>query len=256
MKKKITGVGWDVGGWMGKKQGLAIAFWEEGNEKIEWPGYPRNVSLSGLTGVPEFDEFLNRYFSKSFLKGYITLAVDAPVSFPLKFQRLICGEKIKMGFPNREIDNPLAYRETDRFVFNEFGKKPLSASFDRLGNSSSVALTFIRNWQKNEHWILNPSEQKGRKNIIEVYPALVKENSGGPAFSGVSRHIPPEVDPGTDAYDAAICALLAIAYGASGSFPDLPPLKDPPEKELYWKEGWIYHWSQQQMEKMIFCEKH
>ena len=47
---------------------------------------------------------------------------------------------------------------------------------------------------------------------------------------------------GTDRYDAAICALMALQYAAKGSVSLLPALVAPPA-EMALDEGWVYHFA-------------
>ncbi len=79
------------------------------------------------------------------------------------------------------------------------------------------------------------------KAIIEVYPALLKDLTGE-VNSTVKECLPQGIRVGTDAYDACICALLAVLYGAQGRFKNFSPLVAPPHQMLTVKsEGWIYY---------------
>jgi hypothetical protein len=81
-----------------------------------------------------------------------------------------------------------------------------------------------------------------RKMIIEAYPALVKNGKYRSALSPFRELLPDHVPIGTDAYDAALCAVMALAYGAEGAFAPLPKLVGPPEHLNSIKtEGWIYY---------------
>ena len=55
-------------------------------------------------------------------------------------------------------------------------------------------------------------------------------------------HLPADVTAGTDRYDAAICALMALQYAAKGSVSLLPALVAPPA-EMALDEGWVYHFT-------------
>jgi hypothetical protein len=56
------------------------------------------------------------------------------------------------------------------------------------------------------------------------------------------KMIPFEVESNSDAFDAAICALVALSYGLDGRCSLLPELVKPPDD---WDkdngEGWIYY---------------
>ena len=43
--KRVIGIGWDVGGWMGNKQGVAAVAWKVGSEELEWLGTPNQFFL-------------------------------------------------------------------------------------------------------------------------------------------------------------------------------------------------------------------
>lgn len=43
--KRIIGIGWDVGGWMGDKQGLAVVQWDLGSDKLVWLGKPSQTTI-------------------------------------------------------------------------------------------------------------------------------------------------------------------------------------------------------------------
>lgn len=114
-------------------------------------------------------------------------------------------DRYSIDKPKREIDNFLAYRETERYIYKVFGKKPLSASFDKLGNNSTAAISHVRKWIQNFDFQLCPTNNEAsyHKRIIEVYPALLK----GAEFSGVlnrmKEKIPTSICDSSDAFDAA-----------------------------------------------------
>lgn len=81
--------------------------------------------------------------------------------------------------------------------------------------------------------------------IIETYPALVKEGhrKEGHAIPEmhalIGEHM--KAKPGSDRYDAAVCALLAVAFGAEGRFNDWQLIGPPADHaEIAQREGWIY----------------
>ena len=55
-------------------------------------------------------------------------------------------------------------------------------------------------------------------------------------------HLPAELATGTDRYDAAICALMALQYAAKGTVSLLPPLIQAPA-DMVLDEGWVYHFA-------------
>ncbi len=244
---KVIGIGWDVGGWCGKKQGIAVSCWDKQTSKIEWLGMPKTISL------PAYPDFTPEYILKNiydlknenFDNVCIVVGIDAPLAFPEEFIKIATGRKDEQEFKLnfiKEIDNPLAYRETERYIFNKYGKKPLSASFDKLGNNCTVALAHIKNWRKHHGFMIHPFEGSlwDNKSVIEVYPAI--EKSKKDTFEILQNRLPSQLIINSDEYDAAICSLLALSYGAAGCGGLLPELKGPMIPEgIFKSEGWIYH---------------
>jgi hypothetical protein len=172
--------------------------------------------------------------------------------------------------PSRELDSRIAYRDTDREVNRAYampagskaaqpkalpGPKPLSASFDRLGNNATVAMMHAAEWRRDWGFAVLPMHAPlptGR-DIIEVYPALLKRR--GPEGGGKilraeasaalqnAGHLLAQV--GSDAHDAALCALMAVAFRAEGAC-GLPRLVGPQQVpgtdwRIVCQEGWIYY---------------
>ena len=140
-----------------------------------------------------------------------------------------------------EIENPFAYRDCERWVHQEFGKKPLSAAFDKLGNNATLAITVARALRKEGFSLLPQDANTAEKAVIEVYPAIVKRGAKkiDRAIGALEKHIPHELEPGTDIYDAAICALIGAIHAGWGADHGLPALTSIPDGYDP-KEGWIY----------------
>src|SRR6056297_247071 len=244
-------LGWDVGGWMGKNNSFVLIKVNRTSGKLNWFYNDSNYqikqdNLFDLTDI--FNDLTNETI-KSNLD--IVLAIDAPLTFPKQFIKFLNnnGEYIKK--PKLEIFNPLAYRETDRYIYKNYGKKPLSASFDRLGNNTTVAISHLRYWP-NYHTIeINNLEfNEDKINAIESYPALLKPGKYKQAFSEIHKLIPVNIKEGTDQYDAALCSLMAVQFGFNNNYDDLPSLVFPPaERQIYKDEGWIYHFALENIHK-------
>jgi hypothetical protein len=250
--RKILAVGWDVGGWRGSKQAVAVV--RQLDQQREWVGRPRAFSIEALTqSGGSILDLIRLGWQKApveLLDQYrIVLAIDAPLGFPVAFQQLIFRHPsrqprhtIELG---PEISNPFAYRETDRWVHQSFGKKPLSASFDKLGNVATVAMYHAERWANTAGIPIVPFQpDDGCHAIIEVYPALVKNPADGVCASRFARHLPDDLPPQSDRLDAAICALHALAYALHGQDSELPRLVGPPDildQSAVSSEGWIYH---------------
>ena len=169
----------------------------------------------------------------------LAIGIDAPLAFPRAFCALLAGQGAAVPVPEREIDNPYAYRDCERWIHERYGKKPLSASFDRLGNNASLALVMVAALAP----LVRVPQQApvAARALLEVYPALAKQ--GGKracAEPGIHALLPETLQPGTDQYDAALCALMALQYAAGDKVKALPPLQAPPA-DFPRDEGWIYH---------------
>jgi hypothetical protein len=234
---------------VGAKQGVAVV--SHGPNGIEWLGQPKSFRLSSLKTLCGVEDLVRQVWTgapRDILKTHrVIIAIDAPLGFPVAFTKLLNGVAIPDFEPGgREIDNPLAYRATDRHVFNTFGKKPLSASFDKLGNNATVAMIHVRRWAAQCGLPVLPFDTPAENGsaIIEVYPALAKMKGQQNCYEPLERLLPPHVVAGTDECDAAICALLALAFALSGTSDLLPPLVAPDatvSTEYLRAEGWIYH---------------
>lgn len=237
--------GWDVGGWMGRKHGAAAVAWHPGSQAIEWLGPPRQFRLPGpRLGFLEFVALAASEADLTVLDGArIVVGIDAPLGYPSAYRRLVSGDAVYLEGFSRELDNGFAYRETERHVHGALGKKPLSAPFDKLGNNATVAISHARWWSAEHELKVVPfaTAERDENVILEVYPALAKTKDGEPIPS-LAPHMPPDVERGTDAYDAALCALVALAYAADGRIEGLPvtcgPQGDPSRIR---EEGWIFY---------------
>jgi hypothetical protein len=244
--KDLLAVGWDVGGWVGRKQGVAVA--ALGAQGLEWLGTASSFRLADL---PTLDWTLRDLIRLAWpdvpedvLEHHrVVLAIDAPLGFPRAFKRLLdTGETPAFPPDAPEIDNPLAYRDCDRRIFRALGKKPLSASFDKLGNNATVAMHHARRLARVHGARVLPFDPPDDKahTIIEVYPALSKVPKDTCCYPGIQRLLPDDSVAATDECDACICAVMALAFGLDGRRAELPRLVGPGQSSLR-DEGWIYH---------------
>ena len=246
---KIRGIGWDVGGWMGTNHGIAICEWERLTNEIHWSGTPAEISLpsNDLLSLKQITAATGTSYEGD--ADITIIGVDAPLGYPIEYINLLNGQLPQIVKPSKEIENPLAYRATDKEIYNVFGKKPLSAAFDRIGNNATLAMLHTRMWEQEHGFKVYPirdREVNDDKIIIEVYPALVKKRRDSEVFEEFRPFLPHGVNPGTDAYDACICALYSIALLTEGKV--LPKLVKPEEeiKAKVKKEGWIYYFPKKQ----------
>ncbi len=238
------GVGWDVGGWCGSKQAVAVVSWQEGESELSWLGLSVPFSLSRRVPL-SLSGLLAPALGHSFglpRAERVSLAIDAPLAFPRAFHALLQGTLATEQVPEDEMANPYAYRDCDRWLHEQYGKKPLSASFDKLGNNATLAITLTALLQQQGFTLLPQQQETAELAMLEAYPAMMKQQfrSTAPATAAFSPLLPAELQPGNDSYDAALCALMALAHASEGRCPLLPPLVMPPAG-LPRDEGWIYH---------------
>jgi hypothetical protein len=223
----VLGLGWDVGGWLGKKQAVAAVTWSGTEPK--WRESSACFSIQDLdengASLLDFIRLAWRGAPIDALEQYrVVVAIDAPLDFPTAFRDLLAS------------DMP-------------FDKKPLSASFDKLGNVATVAMWHARHWAEQPNVRIAPQQpaDDADHTIIEVYPALAKPSRLSACHSPLGALMPKDVTPGTDQYDAAICAVLALSYGMAGTEPALPRMIGPDDipngisSDDLATEGWIYY---------------
>ncbi|CAJ1822019.1 hypothetical protein OPFLODJI_01932 [Aeromonas hydrophila] len=240
------GIGWDVRGWQGSAQAVAVVGWQAREQRLHWFGVSPLFRLSSRV-APDLDALLRPalhdeiHLLQVLACPQLALGIDAPLAFPRALGELLAGRATECAVPQREIDNPYAYRDCERWLHRQYGKKPLSATFDRLGNNATLALAMLPRLADLQ---LVPKQQpQADRAVLEVYPALAKV--GGKASTvraELLAHLPADVTAGTDRYDAAICALMALQYAAKGSVSLLPALVAPPA-EMALDEGWVYHFA-------------
>ena len=241
---QLVAVGWDVRGWRSRQQATAVARLAAGGG-LEWLGVSAPFGFSE-GAVPGFLELVAPAVGEDAGRRLLAcrrlvVAIDAPLSFPAGLAALLNGTAHDCRVPAREIDNRLAYRECERRVYRQFAKKPLSPTFDKLGNNATLAMCVARTLGEDGLVTVPQQGPEDRRAVIEVYPALAKRGAvkGDVAIAPVRRLLPEGVRPGTDQYDAALCAIMGLLFLGGGSRLDLPGLIafDP---ALAPEEGWIY----------------
>lgn len=244
MARSTVALGWDVRGWRGDKQAVAVAR-VVGGRDLEWLGvspyfrFPADEPLGLESLLHPLRE--PNVFDAVGEADRLVVAIDAPLSFPVAFGRLLRHERQDLTPPTREIDNLLAYRDCERWIQREFGK-PLSASFDKLGNNATLAIAMTHQLRR-EGFSIRPFDRKdGEREVIEVYPRTAKAGptKESPVIQPLMRLLPTGLKPGTDKYDAAICALLGLVFAGFGRSLGLPDLVGPDPEQFEEDEGWIY----------------
>ena len=240
MTYSAVAIGWDVRGWRSEQQAVAVAAISDG--ELCWPGIAPAFRFE--TGAPvDFTNLTRHAVSdpQSLLdRGQVVISIDSPLAFPKALADLMAGR----GHPvptATEIENPLAYRDCDRRVAEAYGKKPLSAAFDRLGNTASLAMTLCQSLRSDGFERVPQDTENTEKAVIEVYPAVHKRGPrrGDPAIAPIHRLIPAQLSPDSDIYDAAICAILGLVFAGAGNELGLPDLATR-DASCRTDEGWIF----------------
>jgi predicted nuclease with RNAse H fold len=241
-RDEIIAIGWDVRGWQSRAQAVAFAALDDSG--LSWPALapafafetgrrPGPDRLVDATGNPDLARRIEH-------AARVVVAIDAPLAFPRAFTALLLGRGRPRRMPS-EIENPLAYRDCDRWIRRAHGKKPLSASYDRLGNPATLAMAVCFALRDAGYRVVPIDGGPSDRSVIEVYPGVHKRGSSriDAAIEPLARHLPDEVEPGSDLYDAAICALLGVVFAGGAERLGLPGLEGP-EDDHPTDEGWIY----------------
>ncbi len=268
-EQAIVGVGWDVGGWRGKSQALAIACWTPGQHHLDWSspgcGVSQPFSLVKAGGL-SLKALVGQVSGASWAlvsatSARVVVAIDAPLGFPEAFVRFVSNPTAQ-ELPTTHGENRLAFRGTDRFVMQEYqsvlGTRPFSASLDALTHVGTVALAAVAALREAGYRLLPQDESvsegargRTRREAIEVYPALAKvprlrakkgEKKSPAALPSIRAVLPNKLTPSTGhRYDAAISAVMAVLFAAAGSLGRFPALVEPqPPCADVSSEGWIY----------------
>lgn len=248
-------IGWDVGAWYcdnnsKSKDALVIL-----NSEGEIIGKPWRGNLSNLINTEScLEKFLEQLFTLCKASGIddtvdqICLAIDTPLGFPVGFRKLLMeGETIDIRPPaekkvktNRHIYNPYLYRETERILYEKFGKVPLSPILHMIGAQATKGIHFLNHF-KLERASLGVWG-KDNLTVIEAYPATVKNSNlslsddSATIFKSSLRELEAgNLSPAKqDRFDAYKCAVVAKAFVEE---------KDSliaPEGKIDASEGWIW----------------
>lgn len=239
---RYLGIGWDAGGWQGNKQAVAVVSWMTGAASVDWLGVSPAFALSRRLPL-SLNSLLAPALGGNPLPSAtrIAWAVDAPLAFPSALRDLVCGQgPVLQQVPDSELDNPYAYRASERWLARQYGRKPMSATFDRLGNVATLAMSLLPVWQAAGYRLLPQQQADADLAVLETWPALMKPARQQAAIAPFAQLLPAEVVPGSDRYDAALCALVALASASQDTCPLLPPLVKPVDS-VPASEGWIYH---------------
>tara|TARA_Y100000815_G_scaffold149537_1_gene135272 strand:- start:9869 stop:10618 length:750 start_codon:yes stop_codon:yes gene_type:complete len=242
---KIYAIGWDVRGWQSEDQATAVAKFDLRSNDFSWLGISPLFRFQSGT-KPSLKDLVVPACGTAGLNEILAsdncvVAIDAPLSLPKALITLANGYADDLVVPEREIDNPLAYRDCERWIKAKLGKKPLSASFDKLGNNASLAQSVALRLKAEGFTIVPQKGATMSKAVIEVYPGLLKvgNKTASPVRDELKRYIPKSLELGSDQYDAAICALVGLSYMGAGSAMAIGDTL-PFDRNFDRSEGWIY----------------
>jgi len=218
---EVVAVGWDVGGWHGTGNAVVVMRWD--GARVQRLGEGCRVLPAG---VPTLDAFVAAFCGAEAVAALRTAArvvvgIDAPLGYPLAFRAFVASPAtagVEVEPFAAFLDNPLAFRATDRAIAARFPRKaPLSASFDKLGNPATVAMRHAWAWTAGRGPLARAEDRptQGAPAVIEVYPALAKAEPRR-AADAAPRYRPllDGLPPGSHLYDAALAAVLALGWAA------------------------------------------
>ena len=248
--REINFIGWDVGGWHGKKNAFCILTYD-GN-KIEFKKNPEILQKNQI-----------RNFFKEIIESNskVILAIDAPLGLPIGFVDLLTSDYYNLDIEDDYFKNPYGFRETDMHIRNLLGKNPISPTFDKLTNNITLALCMRRELtnQGFKFYPFDSAHNNDRKIALEVYPGIFKNQTmkngvleqlinktpsvdSETYFNGsLNYYLKGEKKLKTDEVDSFICALLALCFYMEGKdgFPLIERKINPDENIRM--EGWIYY---------------
>lgn len=249
----VLAIGWDVGGWAGARHGFATIHYAGGMASV---GVAREaVTLPPCNSFSHWVDWVTGHCGKSSDSTSaqagtppaerIVVGIDAPFGFPAAQGDLFQRRPAPLSDTGGFLENPYAFRATDRHIARHF-KRPLSASFDKLGNNATVAMHHLAAWG-NDVCVLPFEEDNGtRPVVLEVYPAILwhgprsqpRRDEERPAWF---QSLPEAGWPQRDDHvkDALVCAALALAYASPGD--QQRPGLQRPTFDVPAGEGWIYY---------------
>ena len=182
------------------------------------------------------------------------LALDAPLGWPAAFGAALAGHSAGQPIQTEPVN--FFRRETDRFIHQTVGRRPLDVGAERIARTALSALQLVAQVSKRlgmDIPLLWNADMPCGLAAVEVYPAAVLQVLGLPAsgykeneqsavrariLDGLARQLRLPQDVGSaladaDILDALICVLAGIDFLAGRAMP-------PQDLDLAMKEGWIW----------------
>lgn len=184
----------------------------------------------------------------------ILVAIDAPLGWPAPLAKALkdhtAGEPLPLD-PSTDFA-----RQTDRFVREKTGLKPLDVGADRIARTAAAALTLIEALRTRTGQplpLLSSPEDARTGGLIEVYPAATLKQHGLPHRGYKKSHATQERTATSDGIsgkvnlgpcrqacidsdhclDAVLCVLTATDFLAGQCL-------SPPFGAVWKQEGWIW----------------
>ena len=132
---------------------------------------------TGKRGMPLADAIMERLAPEN----PILLAIDAPLGWPAPLARALADHSA--GEPLTLDPRTGFARETDRFVREKTGLKPLDVGADRIARTAAAALTLIEELRTRTGQplpLLSSHKETETGGLIEVYPAATLKQHGLP----------------------------------------------------------------------------
>jgi hypothetical protein len=250
---QLVSIGFDCGGWQGKKNAFSALVCDNG--KLSWRS-PKTIKIPDNPGYFPFEALL-KILSLPSKPDEIVIAIDAPLGIPKDLIPFFQGE-ISMTKPESGIENSIAYRYTDKYIKLKSGINPLSI-FDKMGINMTVAKAHVNKWRTVGFEVVVHNDSISKRKIIEVYPGTMRKCSASVKnqIGNILSMLKDEsllrdygyysLVPGikkSDKLDSALCAILGMSHLVK-VHPEIPKLEEIPpeyfENDSNIKEGWIYH---------------
>ncbi len=221
MNKTILGI--DLGGCMSGNSAYVLARYE--NEKIVVTEHFKEPKHKDHLECEKYlIETLNRLRPDM-------ICIDAPLSLPrvLIDPAFIPKQRVGKG----EVLNPFLFRDTDYFLYKEFGLKPMPPAGDRIGRLTARAVSLLRQLKYDGSAL----EIEGKYvPIYEVYPKQIAHHLDLLPYKDTPEKTLSALGLTLEDYDEHVIDALLCVYAGSkilkGDFIGT-------DKETK-KEGWCY----------------
>ena len=226
-----------------RKVGLARGNFEDGRVCIAEVGLP--------TSYPHLVDTIVEWVSS---QSSALITLDAPLGWPAQMGKELV--KHEAGMQLKSDADRLFHRDTDDFIYREYGKKPLEVGANLIARTEHAALRLLDEIRQRTGEEIPLAWEPGCLPgiyAIEVYPAVTlrahkvkmdgyKSKDGQEARRAFIRELNKVVQLPADRYlleknndvlDAAICVLAGADF-LSGE------VHQPANLNLAKKEGWIW----------------